>query len=202
MPSPSPFRVGRRPGRSGQFGFNTGAAVIPGPPAPVEIPLCWFTQPVRLRLERPFTTASVSQPGYGTAFATAGAASDFPFTATLSSATAGDAQSLADWTVAYRGLALTRCPELTLDLMIRSTAEKVMLLRVEKNQRIKITGVPGEFPQGAAHLIVSGINNEMGVLKRRLRWTTRPVIGTAPGVSGPWFYLGASAWDGPDIILP
>lgn len=202
MTSPVPFLPGWRPSSTGIGEAGSGTSVIPGPPAPAEIPMCWLTQPVQLRLERPFTTAVVSQPGFGTAFATANATSDYPFSANLSSATGGDAQNLADWVVAYRALALTRSPVLILDLMIRSDAERVMLLRIERNQRVKITGTPPEYPQGAQHLIVSGITNTVGVVARKLRFTTRAVIGTTPGVSGPWFYYGASAWDGPDVILP
>lgn len=199
MTSPSPFRPGLRP----QVGdVHSGAGVIPGPPAPVEIPLCWFTQPVALRMERPFTTAAVTQTGVGTSYASAGAVSDFPFTATLSSATTGSAQRLADFTIAYRSQALMRSPVLILDLMHRAPAEIVMLQRIERNQRITITGIQPEYPQGAQHLIVSGITHVIGINTRRIQWTTRPVIGTAPGVSGPWFYPGASAWGGSDGFLP
>lgn len=202
MTSPDQFRPAIRPSGTGIGEAHSGTSVIPGPPAPAEIPMCWLTQPVQLRLERPFTTAVVSQPGFGTAFATANATSDYPFTATIESATGGDAQRLADWVVAYRSLALTRSPVLILDLMIRSDAEKVMLLRIERNQRIHITGTPPEYPEGAQHLIVSGITSTIGVFARKLRFTTRAVIGTAPGVSGPWFYPGASVWGGTDIFLP
>jgi len=200
--SPDPFRLRIPLAGTGIGEAHSGTTLTPGAPAPVEIPLCWLTQPVQLRLEKPHTTASVSQPNFGTASATAGAASDFPFEATLESATGGDAQNLADFTVAYRSLPLMRSPVLIIDLMHRSDAEKVMLLRIERNQRIKITGTPPEYPAGAQHLIVSGITNTVGVFARKLRFTTRPVIGTSPGVSGPWFYPGASEWGGPDILIP
>jgi hypothetical protein len=201
MTSPSPFRPGRRPFRAGIGSVHSGAEVIPGPPAAVEIPLCWFTQPLRLRMDKPYTTATVDQPNFGTAYDSSGAAQDSPFRATLQSITPGVAQNLATFTVTYRAEALTRCPELHLDLMHRTVAERVKLLRVRKNQRIHITGTPPEFPVGAEHLIVSGIVNEIGTQRRRIRWTTRPVIGTAPGVSGPWFYPGASTWGSSDAFI-
>lgn len=188
--------------RGGLATVHSGASFIPGPPAPVEVPLCWFTQPLRLRMEEPFSTATVNQSGFGTAFASSGAAQDYPFQATISSIIGGEAQNLANFTVTYRDEALTRCPELTIDLIHRTAAERSMLIRIRKNQRIKITGTSAEFPEGAEHLIVSGITNEIGVTSRKLRWTTRAVIGTAPGVSGPWFYPGTSVWDGPDIFIP
>lgn len=191
----SPFRPSPR-------GGAPAGVVVPGAPAPIEIPLCWLTQPVALRLEKPYTTAVVSQPGFGTSFATANAQSDFPFDATLESPTPGDAQRLADWVVVYRSLPLMRSPVLVIDLMHRSDSEKVMLLRIERNLRIKITGTPPEYPLGAQHLIVSGITNVVGVFGRKLRFTTRPVIGISPGVSGPWFYPGRSTWGGTDVFLP
>lgn len=201
MTSPSPLRPGKRPFRAGSGSVRSGASVVPGPPAAVEIPLCWFTQPLKLRMEKPYTTATVDQPGFGTAYASSGAVQDSPFRATLQSITPGVAQNLATFTVTYRDGALTRSPELHLDLMHRSNSERVLLMRVRKNQRIHITGTPPSFPAGAQHLIVSGVTHEIGTMRRRIRWTTRALIGTAPGVSGPWFYAGASTWGGPDAFI-
>lgn len=199
MTSPSPFRPPRRPFRAGRT--LSGVAAVAGPPAPVEIPLCWLTVPVALRQQRPYTTASVRQSNFGSGYASSGSTSDFPFDASIESATPGAAQLLADFVIAYRSDPLTRSPVLLIDLMHRTDAEIAFLLLIERNQRIKLTGTPPEYPEGAQHLIVSGITNTVGVFARKLRWTTRPVIGTSPGVSGPWFYFGASSWGGTDNFI-
>lgn len=180
----------------GDTGLGTGL-----PPPPVEIPLCWLTTPVRLRLEKPYTTAAVARFGHGTAYASNGTARiDQQFTATLDTACTADPAVLASWTVTYRAEARTRSPELILNLLIRSDVEKALILAVERNQRIRLTGTPPEYPEGAADLIVSGITDEIGVLARRVRWTTRPVIGVDPGTAGPWFRVGNSAVGGTHII--
>lgn len=174
------------------------------PPPPVEIPLCWLSGPVRLRLEKPYTTAAVSRLGHGTAYDSNASAlatyGDQAFTATLDSACSADPAVLASWTVTYRSTPLTRSPELVINLMHRADEERVRILRIQRNQRIQLTGVPPEFPEGAAHLIVSGITDDIGVFARRVRFTTRAVIGVVPGAAGPWFRVGTSAVGGTHII--
>lgn len=171
------------------------------PPTPVEIPLCWLSGPVRLRLERPYTTAAVERFGHGTAYASNGTARvDQQFTATLDTACSADPAVLASWTVTYRAEARTRSPELILNLLIRRDVEKALILSVERNQRIRLVNAPPNFPEGATDLVVSGITDEIGILHRRVRWTTRPVIGVDPGIAGPWFRVGNSAVGGPHII--
>lgn len=173
-------------------------------PVPVEIPLCWLSGPVRLRLERPFTTAAVSRVGHGTARDTNTAAliqyKSLLFPAALDTACSADPAVLASWTVTYRATPLTRSPELTLNLLIRSDEERVRILSVQRNQRIRLTGVPPEFPVGAADLVVSGITDEIGVFVRRVKWTTRAIVGVTPGTPGPWFRVGHSTVGGSHII--
>lgn len=181
------------------------AQVVPIAPAPVEIPLHWLTTPVRLRLEQPVTTSAVDNAGFGTAYDSDSTAlatyGDFPFAASLQSATSQDGPNLASWSVTYRSTPLTRAPELTIDLMHRTDPERATLLQLQRHQRIRLIQTPPEFPQGATELIISGITHEIGVTQRRIRFTTRPVIGTSVGVSGPWFRLGVSALDGTDHLL-
>lgn len=174
------------------------------PPVLVEIPICWLSQPVRLRLERPITTAAVTRTGHGTSYDSDAAAlaefGDQSFTAELDTACSADPAVLASWTVTYRSEPRTRSPELFINLMHRSDDERVRILRLQRNQRIQLTGVPPEFPEGAAHLVISGVTDAIGVMGRLVRFTTRPVIGTSPGVAGPWFRVGTSAVGGSHIV--
>ncbi len=184
----------------GDTGLSAGL-----PPPLVEIPICWLSQPVRLRLEKPFTTAAVSRFGRGTAYASAAGnlrrqAGDQPFTATLDTACSADSAVLAHWTVTYRADPLTRSPELIINLMHRTDAERARILSLQRNQRIRLVGVPPEFPEGADTPIISGITDEIGVFARRVRFTTRAVVGVDPGVAGPWFRVGNSAVGGDHIV--
>jgi len=177
------------------------------PPAPVKIPICWLSQPVRLRLDPPVNAATVSVPGgptgrYKDDASIASTRSRFAFTATLTTVTPSDATNLAHWVVTYGIGQRTHSPELTIDLLYRTDAEKIRLLRITRGRRIEITGVPDNFPEGAAHQIVTGITHEIGLRVRRMRLTTAAVVGGEPGVAGPWVRLGASRPGGTDSLLP
>lgn len=187
----------RKGAARGDTGLSLGL-----PPVPVEIPICWLSQPVRLRLEKPFTVAEVARVGHGTAYATAAGAvrADQKFSATLDTACSADPAVLASWTVTYRAEARTRSPELVINLMSRSDAERALILSIQRNTRIRLTGAPPEFPEGATELVISGVTDEIGVMARRVRFTTRAIIGVEPGTAGPWFRVGTSAVGGTHII--
>lgn len=191
--------------RLGAFRGDTGPA-LGLPPPPIEIPLCWLSQPVTFRLEKPYTTATVTRTGHGTTRAVNRAAladtGDQTFEATLDSACSADAGVLAHFTTSYRAEPLNRCPELILDLMHRTDEERIRILSIQRGQRIRIVGVPDEFPEGAASLIVSGISDDIGVMSRRVRLTTRAVIGVEPGIPGPWWRAGSSPALGSNHIIP
>lgn len=196
---------GHSPPRWPRFGRRVDATPAVGgrAPAPHDIPICWLSGRVVLRLNPPYTTAAVTRDG-----STASASSpeldtvvgDIPFTATLYSATGADATNLAHWTVTYRDKSRMRAPELVVDLMARTDDERLRLLRIKRGERVRLTGVPPEFPEGASSLVVGGIHHEIGSLVRKIRFTTQSVIGVVPGVPGPWFRLGTSEFGGTDII--
>ncbi len=199
-PAPAAPRSPRLGARRGDTTSSLGL-----PPAPVDIPICWLSQPVRLRLERPFTTAAVARFGRGTAYAFASdaaraASGDQAFTATLDCACSADPSVLASRTVTYRAEQLTRSPELVIGLMHRTEAERALILSLQRNQRIRLVGVPDEFPVGADTPVISGITDDIGTAGRRVRITTRAVIGTAPGTAGPWFRVGTSRVDAGHIV--
>lgn len=177
------------------------------PPAPIKIPICWLSQPVKLRLERPINAATISVPGgttgrYKDDASIAAVRSRYPYTATLTTVTPSDATNLAHWVVTYGVEQRTRSPQLIIDLLYRTDAEKIRLLRITLGRRIEITDVPDNFPEGAAHLLVIGITHEIGLRTRRMLLTTTAIIGSDPGVAGPWTRLGHSRLDGSDSLLP
>ena len=174
-------------------------------PPPTQIPLLWLSQPLPHRMDPPYNNAEVTQANGGAVGRKRDAASiaeygDQPFVETLHTATALDATALAIFAVTRRGDPRVRSPQLTVNLLYRTDAEKQLLLSVRRNRRIQITGVPPEFPEGADSLVVTGITHQIGVAVRLIHFATRAVIGTTPGVPGPWFRVGSSALGGTDLI--
>jgi hypothetical protein len=201
-PSPVLFRPGSKPpvGPQRPYGYPAVAA-----PLPAEIPICWLSSPVMLRMEQPYTTAAITRSGGSSPYRDASAANraeygDFSFTAELSTPTTADPANLAHWTITYQSTPRMRSPQLAINLMFRTDTEKLMLLRIGRWTRIKLTGVPPEFPEGASSLVVAGMKHQISLGGRMLYITTAAVIGSAAGVPGPWFRFGSSAWGGTDII--
>jgi hypothetical protein len=171
----------------------------------VQIPICWLSQPVTLRMDPPWTEAEVSvssggMPGRAADPAAVAEYGSNTFTATLTTAIAADATNLATWKVTHQAEPRVRSPQLTVNLMHRTDTERQLLLGIARNRRIQITGVPPEFPEGAASLVVAGISHELSLSARLIRITTRPVIGTTSGVPGPWFRLATSELGGSDLV--
>lgn len=201
QPSPVLFRPRSRPpvGPLRPYGFPANAA-----PVPTQIPICWLSPPVMLRLEQPFTTAAITRTGGGTyrdkSDANRSEYGEFEYAAELDTATAADPSNLAHWTITYRSTPRMRIQQLAINLLYRTDTEKVTLLRIPRWSRIQLTGVPPEFPEGASSVVVAGMKHQMGLAGRMLFITTAPVVGVTAGVPGPWFRYGASNWGGSDII--
>lgn len=172
------------------------------PPDPAEIPVTWLSEPLKLRLERPYTHAEVTQfdgPTARSDSTTLSTYSVFPFSATLYTPVDADTANLAHFTVTYNADPRMRSPYLSINLLYRSDDEKAYLLGIGRNRRIRITGLPDEWPAGADTLVIRGIQHSATTLGRQLIWITGPVIGTTPGVAGPWFRTGTSSLGGSDI---
>lgn len=197
--------------RAGVFPADNAAPILndwtwqPGPPAPVEIPYHWLAgfQPLRIRPDKPLTSAAVGIDGGSTATAqdTASIAAygDNAFSATLHSATPGDATALAQWVVAYYAtdpddVPRARFPQLLIRLSGRTQPEMHRILSVGIGTRISITDAPATWPQGASEQVVEGIRHSLGEA-RDVEWTTAPMVGSAPGVEGPWFRADVSYAD-------
>ena len=56
------------------------------------------------------------------------------------------------------------------------------------------------WPQGANSLVVEGVAFTSQAGERKVSWVTSAVAGTVPGVPGPWFRWGSSAYGGTDVI--
>lgn len=169
---------------------------------PATIPVTWLSSPLTLRLERPYTHAEVTQLDGATARAdstTLGTYGSFGFTATLSTAVDADATNLAHWTVTYNAAPRMTSPSLVINLLYRTDAERIYLLQIGRGRRIRITGLPTEWPEGADTLVVRGIQHQAATYARALAWVTSPVVGVADGIPGPWFRWGSSAFGGSDI---
>lgn len=56
------------------------------------------------------------------------------------------------------------------------------------------------WPDGVTDLVIEGVTHHIGVDVRWVTWNTSPVIGSAPGVAGPWFRTDSSRLDGTDLV--
>jgi hypothetical protein len=198
---PAPQQPGYAPPHLPRFGGRRYAYTAVGglAPPPTEIPLLWLSQPLALRMEPPYNEANVNSV-YAADQDSIDEYGANPFDATLAGAIGDDAGNLATWTVNRRADPRMRVTQLTVDLLYRTDTERQLLLSVRRNRRVRITGVPPEFPEGADSLIVTGITHEIGETVRRIHFTTQAVVGTTPGVPGPWFRLGTSALGGTDLV--
>jgi len=181
--------------------FHVSAGSAGGlPQDPAEIPVCWLTTPLTLRLDRPFNYAEVTQVDGSTARYTApGATVIYPFFATLTTAVDADASNLAHWTVTYNSTPRMRSPSLTINLLYRTDAEKAFLLGIGRNRRIRLTGLPTGWPQGADTLVVRGIQHRATTYARTITWITGPVIGLSPIVSDAFGRSVSGEWGTPDF---
>jgi len=200
---------GFSPPRWPRFGTAPAAPAVGGlAPLPVEIPYLWISPGVQWRSDRPYTSAAVSQTGGATAYdsnpASYGEYGDNLFSATLDTALAADPAALASMAMDYYATqpgAVPRQRFVTLLLVLnnRTVAEQQRILAIDKGQRIVVTGPPATWPQGLYSQIVEGITHSIGAEARVVALITSPVIGTTPGVPGPWFRLGTSALGGTDV---
>jgi hypothetical protein len=204
---------------SGLIGFasifppSTGGEVLqdwtfqPGPPAPVEIPYRWLNDILQYRPEKPLTSAAVSRFGAGTARDRDSTAiseyGDNPFTAELHTACTADAPNLAKHVIDFYAqpgqTPRSRMSAMTIQLTGRPQAELHRILSIKQGQRLHISGAPTTWPAGMTEQIVEGISRSYngGAL---ITFLTSPVIGSTPGVAGPWFRVDVSAADGTDLI--
>jgi len=180
-------------------------------PSPVEIPFAWVQNPAQWVEDPPLNVIQVTgNPGASLTDAdSVEAYGESAFSATLATATALDATTLAQFVRAYYATGPDEVPRVrfmglrfVLNAHSQSPDEIRLLLGVREGRRISITGTPATWPDGASEQVVEGIahsaDDEGG---RFLDWITSPVIGVDPGEAGPWFKLGTSFWGGTDVQI-
>lgn len=175
-----------------------------GPQVPTEIPWRWIGGPLTRRQDPPQNAAAVTTADGGEAFATNQTSVDeygqWPFQASLATATTYDPQNLADWVTAYHTDPRTRLPAIVLPFLKRTDEEVRLILGREVGHRITITGTPSMWPADATELVIEGIVHQSSADERSVTWCTTPVIGAAVGQTGPWFRVGVSRMGGSDVL--
>lgn len=173
----------------------------PGPPAPVKIPYSWLFRGLRERPDKPFTTAAVSHPDGDVATATDQASQreygNNPFTATLATGVRADLTNLCTFMLAFYATQAGQVPRarylaLTLNLFGRTQAEQWTIMGLAIGTRITITGAPTDWPQGATEQVIEGVRQVVAARQRLVILNTAPVVGTTPGVAGPWLRTDVS----------
>lgn len=186
----------------------SAAGPVGSPPDPTEIPYDWLLPPLTFRPERPLNAASVTQTSGATA-RRADRTSQVEwgvntFTETLDTAVDVDAANLAAHVITFYAtqpgdVPRSRSSAMTFNLNEREDSECLTLLRIGRGDRIRITGAPADWPEGATELVIEGLTNSIAVDVRWLSWWVAPVIGTDTGIAGPWFRWDNSSWDGTDL---
>lgn len=175
-----------------------------GPPPVTQIPYSWLVQPLKLRPDKPINIVDVSTASGVTVRSQSDAAvqeyGESPVTVQIATAVDADAANLGGHIVGSYAQPRMRCPQLTFDLLARTDMEIWTLLGRSYGDRIQITGTPPNWPAAATHLVIEGIQHTVGLDTRQVVWNTSPVIGSAPGVAGPWFRTDVSRTDGTDKL--
>lgn len=191
-----------------------------GAPDATIIPWTWLSMPMALRQDKPINSVQIT--GASNIVATASAASSqttygtFAASATLTTALLADAGNFAAFLVAYYSNPMMRCPTWTIDLtgvQFQTDENRWRVLGREIGDRVTLgpstlpgpqgpitLPVPPGLPPGVVSLVIEGIEHDSSPISRLISWTTSPLIGSTPGVEGPWFRLDTSRMDGTDVM--
>jgi hypothetical protein len=176
-----------------------------GAPAPIEIPYLWLSG-LSWRSELPYTTAEISGPTSSASRydqASRQRWGDRTLRVTLETACDADPTAITTWVMSYLanpGDAPRQRMVVRLRLGSRTTVEQWRILGVGEWQRITVTGAPSTWPSGATEQIIEGRRHMIDDHEHTVEWITSPVVGSTPGVAGPWFRVGVSAVDGSDAV--
>jgi hypothetical protein len=189
-----------------------------GAPDVTVIPWTWLQMPLAMRPDPPINSVSVTRNNSSASIANSPASQAtygvFAASASLDTISLDDAANFAAFLVAYYANPLMRCPIITMSLVPRTDEEKWRILGRELGDRFTlgpgtvqdypghtvILPVPAGLPAGVRSLVIEGIHHSSSVTDRIVEWTTAPLLGSAPGVEGPWFRLDYSALGGSDVM--
>lgn len=154
-------------------------------PVTLQIPYAWLLRGLRYREDVPINDVVATQAS-GSPTRRTDAASVRRYgtggdTATLDTAIDADPANYASWTVRANATPRLRCPQLVVDLLPRTPAERAQLLALDIGHRIEITGGPATIPTAARHLIIEGVADETGVQTRTITFNTSPLLGPTAG---------------------
>jgi len=187
-----------------------------GPPDVTVIPWTWLQVPLKLRADQPMNVVEITRVNQAAALATNEASrttnGTFPAKGTLDTIIPDDAYNYAAWLVTYYANPLLRAPVFSMPLQFRTVDEVPRILGRTVGDRftlgpstvrdgsgaVVVLPVPAGLPAGAQSLVISGIAHTSSVTDRVVSWTTAPLLGSAPGVEGPWFRIDSSMLDGTD----
>ncbi|MGJ3230114.1 hypothetical protein ACQEUV_32990 [Micromonospora aurantiaca (nom. illeg.)] len=170
---------------AGQLRLRARAARYNQPVA-LQIPYGWLQRGLRFREDTPINDVTATQTGAGfTRRSDSASISRYGVgdgSETLDTAIDADLGNYAAWTIAAYATPRMRCPQLVIDLLPLSAAQRASLLALEIGDRIELTGGPSTIPPAARHLIVEGFSpDEIGVEARRMTLNTSPLLGPSTG---------------------
>ncbi|MEU4594376.1 hypothetical protein [Micromonospora aurantiaca (nom. illeg.)] len=155
-------------------------------PVALQIPYGWLQRGLRFREDTPINDVTATQTSGGfTRRRDAASISRYGVgegPETLDTAVDADLGNYAEWTIAAYATPRMRCPQLVIDLLPLTDAQRASLLALEIGDRIELTGGPSTIPPAARHLIVEGfMPDEIGVETRRMTLNTSPLLGPSTG---------------------
>lgn len=174
------------------------------PPMVTVIPYGWLSPPAQFRADQPINSPQIATSGGGTAVmpnvASIAQYGEFRQPVTLSALSSADGPALAYWFSTYYAGFRMRCPSLAVNLLDarRTQAEVWRVLGVRIGDRISIPDAPATWPEGTNSMFVEGIQHEVSQNRRMVTFNCSPVVGSSPGVVGPWFREGISFASGTD----
>lgn len=167
-------------------------------PVAATIDLTWLTGQWRHRVQPPINAATITS-GNGTSATTVNAASqleygqyNYPGNTSLASAVPEDASNLGAWLTTFYAAPAVRAPAMTVDLLAKSNTIRHTVLAREISDRIAISGLPVNAPEGIGAQFIEGIQHRIRPLRRTVTFNTSPLVGYLPGTTPTWPVVGTA----------
>ncbi|GIG63602.1 hypothetical protein Lfu02_79740 [Longispora fulva] len=173
-------------------------------PVDATISYRWLSQPLSWREDTPTNDVTVQRPagppGNAVNAASVAEFGTYPATVLVDTTCAPDLTNRAAWMTRTYAQPRVRCPQITLDLLDRTEAERALILARAIGDRIALTGVPAAWPAGASSLIIEGIRHVIDGDSHVVIWNTSPLLGTTPATPPACPAVG-SATVGPSTTI-
>lgn len=176
-------------------------------PVAATIDLSWLSGQWQQRIQQPINVIVVTS-GDGTQVTTRNTASVAEYgeyapssTVSLGSAVTEDADNYGAWLTTNYADPRVRAPAMTIDLIAKSNAIRHTVLSREISDRIAMSGLPVNAPEGIGAQFIEGVTHRINTRRRTVTFNTSPLVATTPGVMPTWPVVG-TATVGASTLIP